>query len=72
MTIIAEVFRELFKMFVADLRLTLAILAGVAAVSALLAGALVGPTAAGALLVALCLAVLGEAVLRETRTRRAR
>ncbi len=70
MTIIADVFKELFKMFVADLRLTLAILAGVAAVAALLAGALVGPGAAGALLVALCLVVLGEAVLRETRARR--
>lgn len=70
MSIIADVFKELFKMFVADLRLTMAILAGVVAVAILLGQDVVGPVAAGLLLSAISIAVLGEAVLRETRRRR--
>ncbi len=70
MRIIGDVFKQLFKMFVADMRLTLAILAGVAVVAMLLGQAIVGPLVAGLLLIAICLAVLVEAVLRETRARR--
>ncbi len=70
MRIIADVFRQLFKMFVADMRLTLAILAGVAVVAVLLGQDIVGPLVAGLLLIVICLAVLVEAVLRETRARR--
>jgi hypothetical protein len=70
MRIIADVFRQLFKMFVADMRLTLAILAGVAVVAVLLGQGIVGPLVAGLLLIAICLAVLVEAVVRETRARR--
>lgn len=72
MSIFSEVFKELFKMFVADLRLTLATLAGVVIVAVLLGQGLVGPVGAAALLVLLTLAVLTEAVLREARTRRKR
>lgn len=72
MSIIADVFKELFKMFVADLRLTLATLAGVALVAVLLAQAVLGPVPAAALLVLLTLGVLAEAVLREARARQKR
>lgn len=72
MNIIADVFKELFKMFVADLRLTLATLAGIAVVAVLLGQGLLGPMAAAGLLVLLTLAVLAEAVLREARARRMR
>lgn len=70
MSILADVFKELFKMFVADLRLTMAILAGIAIVAVLLGQGLVGPVAAGLLLAAISVAVLTEAVLREARLRR--
>ncbi|KEO55032.1 hypothetical protein [Thioclava pacifica] len=72
MNILGDVFKELFKMFVADLRLTIAILAGIVAVAVLLGQGVVGPVAAGLLLAAISIAVLGEAVLRETRRRRNR
>ncbi|MGV6847331.1 MAG: hypothetical protein ACWA5A_03015 [Marinibacterium sp.] len=72
MNIIADVFKELFKMFVADLRLTLATLAGIAVVAVLLGQGLLGPVAGAGLLVILTLAVLSEAVLREARGRRVR
>tara|TARA_R110002124_G_scaffold67294_2_gene182833 strand:- start:164 stop:406 length:243 start_codon:yes stop_codon:yes gene_type:complete len=65
MTIVTDVFKELFKMFVADLRLTLAILGSVALVSFLLKFTSVSPLIAGLLLVFLCLVVLAEAILRE-------
>lgn len=64
---IVDVARELFKMFVADLRLSLATLGGVALVAALRQADLVGSLAAGALLLAICIAVLVEAVIREAR-----
>lgn len=70
MNIFGDVFKELLKMFVADLRLTMAILAGIVAVAILLGQGVVGPVAAGLLLAAINIAVLGEAVLRETRRRR--
>ncbi len=70
MTIIGDVLKELFKMFVADLRLTLAILSGVLALFLLLHRALIDPTAAGFLLLLICLLVLAEAVFRETLKKR--
>ena len=70
MSIIGDVLKELFKMFVADLRLTLAILAGIVVVALLLKETLVSPGAAGLLLALFCLAVLAEAILREARSRR--
>jgi len=70
MNILGDVFKELFKMFVSDLRLTLASLAGVVIVAALLGQGVIGPLAAGLLLAAISLAVLAEAVLREARLRR--
>lgn len=70
MNILGDVFKELFKMFVADLRLTVAILVGVALVAILIDRGVVGPTFAGLLLAGISLAVLAETVLRETRTRR--
>lgn len=72
MNILGDVFKELFKMFVADMRLTLTILIGVAIVAALLTQAIVGPMWAGLLLIVLCIGVLVEAVLRETKARRSR
>ncbi|TYO84720.1 hypothetical protein [Oceanicella actignis] len=69
MTIVRDVLKELFKMFVADFRLTTAILAAVVGVAALLALGVVGPMTAGLLLAAACVAVLAEAVLREARAR---
>lgn len=69
MTIIGDVFKELFKMFVADLRLTLAILGGVILVAILLQKAWVSPLVAGLLLTLFCLVVLAEAILREVRNR---
>jgi hypothetical protein len=72
MSIIGDVFKELFKMFVADMRLTLTILIGVALVALLLDTGLVGATLAGLILTVLCLGVLIEAVMRETRKRRAK
>ncbi len=72
MSIITDVFKELFKMFVADLRLTLATLGGVVVVAVLLGRGLVGPVTSAGLLVLLTLAVLAETVLREARERRER
>jgi hypothetical protein len=69
LTIIGDVFKELFKMFVADLRLTLAILGGVILVAILLQKAWVSPLVAGLLLTLFCLVVLAEAILREVRNR---
>jgi hypothetical protein len=65
MNILADVFKELFKMFVADFRLTMATLASVALVAVLLGSTQITPVAGGILLLSLCLAVLFEAVLRE-------
>jgi len=70
MSIIGDVLKELFKMFVADLRLTLAILAGIVVVALLLKETLVGPGVAGLLLTLFCLTVLAETILREARSRR--
>jgi hypothetical protein len=72
MTILFDVFKELFKMFVADLRLTLATLASVALVSLLLTDAIVPPLLAGGILTVFCVGVLIESVLREAIRRRPR
>ncbi len=69
MNIIGDVFKELFKMFVADLRLTLAILGGIIVVWILLHKGLIGPLPAGLLLTFYCFIVLAEAVIREARQR---
>jgi len=69
MNIVLDVFVELFKMFVTDLRLTLATLVAVALVAALLGYENMPPIFAGVLLLVLCLAILFEAVFRETRIR---
>jgi hypothetical protein len=70
MNILGDVFKELFKMFVADMRLTLSILIGVGVIGLLLGQTLVNPVVAGVLILLLCLGVLFEAVMRETRTRK--
>jgi len=70
MNILGDVFKELFKMFVADMRLTLSILIGVGLIGFVLSQSIVSPTIAGVLIVLLCLGVLLEAVMRETRTRK--
>ncbi|MEJ6501109.1 MAG: hypothetical protein QNL54_06345 [Rhodobacterales bacterium] len=70
MTIFWDVLKELFKMFVADFRLTLATLSGVLIVGLLLRGDLISPGIASALLLVVCLIVLFEAVPREARLRR--
>jgi len=70
MNIFGDVIKELFKMFVADLRLTLTILTGVTLLALSLRLGAIGPFAAGLFLVALCIVVLAETVLRETRKRR--
>lgn len=70
MSVLKDVLSELFSMFVADARLTMAILAVVAVVAFLIHGAGVSTTAAGVVLLLACLAVLVEAVLREARNRR--
>jgi len=70
MTILVDVAKELFSMFVADLRLTLATLALIALVGSLaylfrLDGAL-----CGAALLAGCILILIEATFREARRRK--
>lgn len=69
MSILGDVLKELFKMFVADLRLTLTILGGVIAVAFLLKLELIAPLSAGFLLLLLCLGVLAETILRKARAR---
>ena len=69
MRIVADVFKELFDMFVADAKLTLAILLLVAAVAGLVIGLRAGPYLAGGVLLLGCLAILVEAARRETRAR---
>lgn len=70
MTILGDVFKELLKMFVADLRLTLAVLGGVVLVAILMDRGVLGPIGGSLALAAGCVLVLGEAVLREARRRR--
>jgi hypothetical protein len=69
MTIITDVFKELFKMFVADIGLTSATLASVVLVALLLGYSVLPPVYGGPLLLILSVVVLLEAVFRETRRR---
>ncbi len=69
MNILLDVFVELFKMFVTDLRLTMATLGAVLLVALLLLYENLPPVFAGLLLLVLCVAILFEAVFRETRLR---
>jgi len=71
MTIIASVFKELFKMFVADFRLTMATLAAVAVTAILLGPLAMTPIYGGPLLLLLCIVIFLESVLREARIRAA-
>jgi len=70
MNILKDVFAELFKMFVSDVRLTAAILGTVLAAAALIDLTRLPPLAGGAALLLGCLAVLVISVLREARRRR--
>jgi len=69
MNILGDVFKELFKMFVTDLRLTLATLAAVLLVALLLGYGVLGPVSGGMLLLVLCVVILLEAIFREARLR---
>ena len=71
MTILIGVLKELIAMFVADVRLTLAILTLVAAVAGLI-GVGVAPVLGGVVLLAGSLAILVLAVSREAKIRAAR
>jgi len=70
MSILKDVFAELFKMFVGDVRLTLAILATVLAAAALIDFTKLPPLAGGAALLVGCIAVLLISALHEARRRR--
>jgi hypothetical protein len=70
MTVIGEVFKELFSMFVADIRLTLAILLLVGVVAGLVSAFPVVPYFAGGMLLFGFVAILVEAVVREARQAR--
>jgi hypothetical protein len=70
MTVIGEVFKELFSMFVADIRLTLAILLLVGVVAGLVSAFSVVPYFAGGMLLFGFVAILVEAVVREARRAR--
>ena len=76
MTIFLDVLKELWSMFVGDARLTIAILVLTGVVALSIRWHLIDPelhplVAGGALLVG-CLAILVEATVRETRSRRPR
>lgn len=70
MKILAEVAQELFSMFVADLRLTLSIIALIALVAALTLWVKLGAGACGAILLVGCVLILIEATSREARRRK--
>jgi hypothetical protein len=69
MNLLREVASELLGMFLADARLTGAVLALVLLVAALLIKAGVAPLLGGGLLLAGCLVILVEAAIREARRR---
>ena len=71
MTLLKEVLAELFSMFVADARLTTAVLLLVLVVAALLHLTSIAPLFGGLALLAGCVLIVAEAVLREARRRRA-
>jgi hypothetical protein len=70
MTILREVVSELVGMFLADARLTLAILALVSVVAGLIRGMGIAPTVGGLFLMFGCLIILVESAVREARVRR--
>ncbi len=70
MSLLWEIAGELFGMFAADARLTLAILALVAIVAGLILALGVDPLIAGGALLLGCHLILVEAALREARRRR--
>ena len=68
MTMLKEIFAELIGMFVGDARLTLAVLAIVAGVAALIKIAGIDPLGAGVILLVGCLGMLIENVHRSARS----
>ncbi len=70
MTILKDVLDELFSMFVADARLTAAILVVVALAAVLIDGLGMSPLIGGVVLFVGCLAVLMGAVLLAAHARR--
>lgn len=70
MNILKDVFSELFSMFVADARLTAAILAIVVVVALLINWTSMPPLAGGMLLLLGCIAVLLASIYREAKRRR--
>jgi hypothetical protein len=68
MTMLKEIFAELIGMFVGDARLTLAVLAIVAGVAALIKIAGIDPLGAGGVLLVACLGLLIENVHRSARS----
>ena len=67
MSIIGDVFKELFAMFLADVRLTFATLVLVAIVGALVDGLEVEPLLAGSVLLLGCLGILVGTASRDAR-----
>ncbi len=72
MSILKDVFVELFSMFVGDARLTISILILVGIVAALVQSLALPALASGGVLLIGCLAILIESVLREASVRRRR
>ena len=70
MSILAEVFADLFKMFVADARMTAAILALVGAVAAVIHYHVMAAEGAGAVLLLGCLALVVGSVVAAARRHR--
>jgi hypothetical protein len=70
MNLLREVASELLGMFLADARLTGAVLALVLLVAVLLVEAGMAPLLGGTLLLGGCLVILVEAAIREARRRR--
>jgi hypothetical protein len=71
MNIITDVGKELLGMFVADARLTAAILVLVAIVAGLVTALHAEPLLGGCVLLLGCLAILAEAAIREAKRRSA-
>jgi hypothetical protein len=70
MSIVIDVAKELFSMFLADVRLTTATLVLVALVAIIVLALRIEPLVGGVLLIAGCLAIVVEAAAREARRRR--
>lgn len=70
MSILLDVVKELLGMFLADARLTVAILVLVAVTSVLVLGLHAGPVVAGGLLAVGSLVLVVEAAVREARRRK--